>query len=472
MALDENQIEEIVKGVVENLLTSTDTASLKNAHLFSTGDGLFDNIEDAILAAKASQKKFVDLGREIRYRIVDSIRKVSLATKEKFARMAVEETKMGRYEDKVLKNEVAALYTPGPEELEITTYSNEKGVISTEGTSFGVIAAIAPMTNPVPTIINNTICMISAGNSVVYLPHPSAHNVTIEIFKVVHKAIVDAGGPANLITAARQSKIENAAAVFKSNDVDLIVVTGGPGIVRLAMKSGKRVMGAGPGNPPVVVDDTTDIEKAAADIVTGASFDNNILCNEEKIIICMRSITDKLLSAFSRNKTVVLNSEQAEKVTNLVVKDSEIVKSYMGKDCNIILKEAGIEVDPSIRLAVFVTNEELHPMVQHEQLMPVVPVLVVDTFDQAVQTAVRVEHNFKHTALIHSKDIARITKFAQTINTTTVIVNGPSKSAAADVAKGGTSWTIAGATGEGNTTPRTFLRQRKLIINNAMNFVK
>lgn len=472
MALDESQIEKIVRGVVENLLSSTDATSLKTAHPFSTGDGLFDRIEDAISAAKAAQKKFVDLGREIRYKIVDSIRKDSLASKERLARMAVDETKMGRYEDKIAKNEVGALYTPGPEELELTTYSDEKGVITVEGAPFGVIAAITPMTNPVPTIINNTISMISAGNSVVYLPHPAAHNVTLEIFKIVHKAIVDAGGPANLITAARQSKIENTAAIFKSNDVDLLVVTGGPGIVRLAMKSGKRVMGAGPGNPPVIVDDTADIEKAAADIMLGASFDNNILCNEEKIIICMRSIADKLLAAFSRNKTIVLNSEQAEKVTNLVVKDGEIVKSYMGKDCNVILKDAGIEIDPGIKLAVFVAREESHPLIQHEQLMPVVPILVVDTFDQAVQAAVRVEHNFKHTAIIHSNNIERITKFGQAINTTILVVNGPSQSLAADVTKGGTTWTIAGATGEGSTSPKTFVRQRRLVVNNAMNFVK
>jgi propionaldehyde dehydrogenase len=471
VAIDEKQIEKIVRGVVENLFASSDSSGLKTSSLFSSGDGLFDRIEDAISAAKVSQKRFVDLGREIRYKIVDSIRKDSLANKDRLARMAVEETKMGRVEDKIRKNEVGALFTPGPEELELTTYSDENGIITIEGAPFGVIAAITPMTNPVPTIINNTISMISAGNSVVYLPHPSAHNSTLEIFKIVHKAIVNAGGPANLITAAKDSKIENAATIFKSNDVDLIVVTGGPGIVRLAMKSGKRVMGAGPGNPPVIVDDTANVEKAAADIMIGATFDNNILCNEEKVLICMRSVADRLLQAFSRNKTVVLNDSQAEKVVGVVVKDGEIVKSYMGKDCNVILKAAGIEIDPSIRLAVFIAKED-HPMVQHEQLMPVLPMVVVDSFDEAVAMAVRVEHGFKHTAVIHSNNIERITRFGQAINTTILVVNGPSQSLAADVTKGGTTWTIAGATGEGNTSPKTFVRQRRLVVNNAMNFVK
>jgi len=474
VAIDESQIEKIVRGVVENLLSSQSASKLKNSQSSAPSaenEGLFDRIDDAIAAAKVAQAHFVELGREARYKIVDSIRKAAQANKERLARMTVEETKMGRTEDKILKIEVAALYTPGPEELEIKTYSDEKGIVTVEGAPFGVIAAITPMTNPGPTIINNTIAMISAGNSVVFLPHPSAHNCTLETFKIVHRAIVDAGGPPNLITAAKASKIENTATIFKSPDVDLLVVTGGPGIVRLAMKCGKRVMGAGPGNPPVIVDDTADVEKAAADIMNGATFDNNILCNEEKICICMKSVADKLLAAFARNKTIVLNEEQAQKVINVVVKDGEIVKGYMGKNCDVILKDAQINIDPGIKLAVFIAKED-NPMVQHEQLMPVLPIVIVDSFEEAVKVAVRVEHGFRHTAIIHSKDIGRITKFGQEINCTILVVNGPSQSLAVGVSKGGTTWTIAGATGEGTTSPKIFTRMRRLIVNDAMNFVK
>ncbi|MBN1299040.1 MAG: aldehyde dehydrogenase [Actinobacteria bacterium] len=471
MAIDNSQVEKIVREVVNSLFSATGASALKTSSAAVSADGLFDNIEDAIRAAKDSQVKFMDLGRDIRFRIVDAIRKDSLAQKERLAAMTVEETKMGRVEDKIRKNEVGAIFTPGPEDLVVRTYSNENGTITIEGAPFGVIGAITPMTNPVPTIINNTIAMISAGNSVVYLPHPSAHNCTIEIFKIVHNAIVSAGGPPNLITAARTSKIENAATVFKSPDVDLIVVTGGPGIVRLAMKSGKRVMGAGPGNPPVVVDDTADLLKAAGDIVTGASFDNNILCNEEKICIVLRNVLDGLLNAFSKCNTFVLNNEQAQKVANIVVKDGEIVKSYMGKDCSVILQAAGISVDPATRLAVFVTTED-HPIVQHEQLMPILPIVAVNTFEEAVNVALRVEHNFKHTAVIHSNNIERITKFAQTLNTTYVIVNGPSQALAGEIYRGGTTWTIAGATGEGVTSPRVFVRERRLVVSGGMNFVK
>ena len=474
MAIDENQVERIVQEVVNKLFASSGTSTLKTptATKPGTSDGLFDKIDDAIIAAKEAQKRFINMGRDIRFKIVAEIRKAALAEKEKLAGLAVEETKLGRVEDKIIKLEVAALYSPGPEVLKATTYSNEKGTVTVEGAPFGVIGAITPMTNPAPTIVNNTISMVSAGNSIVYLPHPAAHRVTLECFKIVHNAIVNAGGPPNLITAAKESKIENAASVFKSPDVDLLSVTGGPGIVRLAMKSGKRVLGAGPGNPPVVVDDTADIEKAADDIVFGASFDNNILCNEEKVCIVMRSVLDRLLEAFTRYKTVVLNEEQAAKVTGIIVDEKgEIVKNYIGKDCDKILKDAGINVDPDTRLAVFITSMD-HPVVQHEQLMPVLPIVPVDSFEEAVSVALNVEHNFKHTAVIHSNNIKRITKFSQDINTTYVIINGPSQALAAEAYRGGTTWTIAGATGEGVTTPETFTRERRLVVSGGMNFVK
>jgi len=289
---------------------------------------------------------------------------------------------------------------------------------------------------------------------------------------LIHRAIVDAGGPANLITAAKESKIGNASKIFKNDDVNMVVTTGGPAIVKLSLKSGKKVIGAGPGNPPVIVDDTADIEKSAAEITEGASFDNNILCNEEKVIVCMRSVLDRLLAAFGRNKAIVLNPEQTDKVTSLVVKNGEINKEYMGKDASIILGDAGVNVEPDIRLAVFVASDESCPLVQHEQLMPVLPIVVADTFEQAIEVAVRVEHDFKHTALIHSNNLDRITKFAQAIGTTTLIVNGRSSSMGVDLRKGGTSWTIAGETGEGCTTPSSFTRERRLIVNNSMNFVK
>ncbi|MBM3709827.1 MAG: aldehyde dehydrogenase family protein, partial [Actinobacteria bacterium] len=176
MAVDESQIEKIVREVVNNLIANSKVSTLLEAGVLTeSADGLFNRIEDAIAAAKNAQARFINMGREVRFKIVDAIRKASLAEKKRLAQMTVEETKLGRVEDKIRKIEVAALFTPGPEDVEIKTYSDEKGVIIVQGAPFGVIAAITPMTNPAPTIINNTICMISAGNSVVYLPHPSAH---------------------------------------------------------------------------------------------------------------------------------------------------------------------------------------------------------------------------------------------------------------------------------------------------------
>ncbi len=472
MAIDENQIEEIVRGVVDNLMTTSGTSAFKTAPGTSSGNGIFEKVGDAISAAKDAQPELVDMGREARFKIIENIRKRCLENAEKFARLTADETKIGRYEDKITKNEVAVNLSPGPEDLDIKTYSDEVSTITTDRAPYGLIAAITPMTNPTPGIINNAIIMISAGNSIVFLPHPAAHNCSLEAIKVIHSAIVEAGGPANLVTGAAKSKVENVSAAFKSDKVDMITATGGPGIVRLSMKSGKKVIGAGPGNPPVIVDETADIEKAAVEIMNGASFDNNILCNEEKVCICIRSVSDKLLSAFSRNNTAVLNREQTEKVINLVVKDGEINKDYIGKDAAGILGDAGVDCDPGIKLAVFVADQESHPMVQHEQLMPVLPILVVDSFEEAMAVAIRVEHGFGHTAMIHSKDIGRITRLGQVISTTNFIVNGRSQIMAAENAKGGTAWTIAGATGEGNTTPRSYTKERRMYVSGGMNFIK
>lgn len=472
MAIEKKQIEEIVRGVVNNLLGSVNPDSLKMSSITSAGDGLFNNIEEAIDAAKEAQVKLINLGREARYKIIANIRKRCLENVERFARLAVDETKLGRYEDKIMKNEVAINFSPGPEDLKAKTYSSERGTVAIERAPYGLIAAITPMTNPTAGIINNSIIMISAGNSLVFLPHPSAHRCSTEAIKVIHNAIMEAGGPANLITAAKESKKENVSEVFKSDKIKMITATGGPDIVRLAMRSGKKVIGAGPGNPPVVVDESADIEHAAEEIMNGASFDNNILCNEEKVCICLRSISDKLLSAFSKNSTIVLNQEQAESITALVVKNGEINKDYIGKDAAKILANVGIRVTPSIRLAVFVANDQSHPLVQLEQLMPILPILIVDDFGQAVEVARRVEHGFGHTAMIHSKNIDNITAFSQIMNTTAIIVNARSQAMAVEIERGGTTWTMAGATGEGCTTPSSYTRERRMVIAESMNFVR
>ncbi|MHB1334892.1 MAG: aldehyde dehydrogenase [Candidatus Humimicrobiaceae bacterium] len=474
MEIDAKLIEQIVRNVVENVVSSGSGSAVKG-FTSTSGGPLFDNIETAIAAAKEAQKKFIDLGRDARYGIVESIRRASLANAEKWAKMAVEETGMGRVEDKIIKNITAAERSLGPEDLEIKSYSRcctENGTLTVDMAPYGVIAAITPMTNPAPSIINNTIIIISAGNSVVFLPHPSAKKVTLDALLVVHKAIVDAGGPENLITSTKEPDINNASLCMASKDINLICATGGPAIVEIAMKSGKKVLGAGPGNPPVLVDDTADIARAAREIVAGSSFDNNILCNEEKVLICMRSVADKLLNELGRNNCLVLNAEEGARVTNLVIKNNAVDKKLMGKDCSIILKQAGINAKDDLRLAVFVATDEMHPLVQHEQLMPILPMVIVDTFEEGVRMACRVEHNFKHTSMIHSANIERITYFAQEINTTTVQVNGSALRTGGDINNGGTSWTIAGATGEGCTTPKSFTRQRRLSIYGSMNFVK
>ncbi|MDZ7837681.1 MAG: aldehyde dehydrogenase family protein [Actinomycetota bacterium] len=219
MAIDEKTVEKIVRSVVENLSVSQNSSSLKTSSVVTSADGLFDNIEDAIKAAKVAQQKLSAMGKDIRYKIVDSIRRECRKHIDEWAKLSVDETKMGNVADKKEKIRVAIDWTVGPEELEATTFPVRDGTQSFERAPWGVIGAITPMTNPTPMVINNSMIMIAGGNSVVFLPHPAANKCTLESFKATHKAIVDAEGPPNLITATREGKLQNVSKVFKSPDI-------------------------------------------------------------------------------------------------------------------------------------------------------------------------------------------------------------------------------------------------------------
>ena len=187
--------------------------------------------------------------------------------------------------NKLRKNRLVIDKTPGVEDIEPQAFSGDDGLTIQERAPFGVIGSITPCTDPSETIICNGIGMIAGGNTVVFNPHPSAKKTSIFTVNLLNKAVISAGGPANLFTTVAAPTIESAQNLMKHPDIRLLVVTGGPAVVSVAMKSGKRVIAAGPGNPPVVVDETADLEKAAREIVASASCDNNIICVVEKEII-------------------------------------------------------------------------------------------------------------------------------------------------------------------------------------------
>jgi propionaldehyde dehydrogenase len=426
--------------------------------------GVFTTMDEAISAAKKAQKELqTNFSVQDREKLIRAMRDESLKHVEKMSEMAVEETGMGRCEDKVIKNELAINKTPGTEDLRTEAYSGKNGLSILEEAPFGVICAITPSTNPSPTVINNAISMIAACNSVVFNPHPGAKNVSLYAMKMLNKAIIDAGGPANLLTAVAEPTLQTVERCMKDPRINMLVVTGGHGVVNAALSSGKKAIGAGAGNPPVLVDDTVDIPKAAADIVKGASIDNNVLCTSEKSIVALDSIADDLIACMlANNAQLVKNIKALEDL--ILTEDGNINKKYIGKNAAYILEQAGIEPKNKDLRLVIVEADIDHPFVVKEQLMPVIPLVRAKDFEEAMDMGVKIENENRHSAIIHSKNVDNLTAFAKRIGTTIYVKNAPSYAGLGAGGEGFSSFTIAGPTGEGITSARTFTRKRRCIL--------
>ena len=453
-------VEEVIKGMNLNLAKDDGNINI----------GVFSNINDAVLAAELAYKKLNELPLETRKNIIENMRKISLANNEILSKMANEETGMGRLEDKIAKNKLGIFKTPGVEDIQPEAFSDEYGLTLVEKAPFGVIGSITPSTNPIVTIISNSIGMIAAGNSVVFNTHPSAKKSSSYLISLLNKAIIKAGGPVNLLACIDNPTIESAKDLMTHKKIAIMVVTGGPAVVKVAMNSGKKVIAAGPGNPPCVVDETADLAKAGKDIVDGASFDNNVICICEKEIIVVASVADRLKEEMKKNHAYELNEEQIKKITELVIseaggpgKEGAANKKYVGKNADYIAKDIGLIVPASTRLLLCEVGRE-HPLVWTEQLMPVMPLVRVKDVDAAIEMAVECEHGFKHTAIMHSLNIAKLTKMARVMNCSIFIKNGPSYAGLGFGGAGFASFTIASPTGDGVTRARTFTRERRCTV--------
>jgi propionaldehyde dehydrogenase len=385
---------------------------------------------------------------------------------ETFARETVAETGMGRVADKIAKHRIASLQTPGFEDLVTTAQSGDHGLTIEEMAPYGVIAAVTPSTHPVPTMINNTICNLVAGNGVVFNGHPAGTRVFAHGLQMVNQYIVAAGGPANIVTTVAEPTIEGANKLFRHPAVKLILVTGGPGVVKAAMASGKKVIGAGPGNPPVVVDETADIDKAARSIIAGASFDCNVLCLAEKEIFVVDAVADELKRRMVANGAFELTTVQIEQLTAYVFQGDAgcahpvLNRNAVGRDPEVLAKAIGVAIPSTTRLLIGETTKE-HAFVQHEQMTSFVPIVRCRDVHQAIEWSYEAEHGFGHTAIIHSKNVENMDKMARIMNTAIFVKNGPSTAALGSGGEGTSSFSIALVTGEGITTPRTFTRRRR-----------
>jgi acyl-CoA reductase-like NAD-dependent aldehyde dehydrogenase len=466
--LDDRAIGAIVEEVLRKLKSEGVGLDLKRTS--SAGGGTFGTMEDAVNAAERAHRDFVEVPLETRRKIVDAMRRVSFNHVEELSKLALDETGLGRYEDKIKKNALAATRTPGVEDLEADAVSGDHGLTVIERAPYGLICSITPSTNPSETVINNAISMVAGGNSVVFNPHPGARLTTIRTIELLNSAIVSEGGPPNVLACIEEPSIETAQALMRHPKVRLLVVTGGGAVVRVAMDSGKKVIAAGPGNPPVVVDETADMEAAARHIVSGASLDNNIVCICEKEVLAVDGIVDSLKREMCRHGAVELKGNDVAKLRDLIIKEDKgqsrhavTRREFVGKDAAVLLSEIGVK-DPGDPRLIICETPRSHPFVWTELLMPVLPIVRVSDVDEGIMFAKEVEHGFGHTAVMHSTDITKLSKMARFINTSIFVKNGPAYAGLGFGGEGFTSFTIASPTGEGLTSARTFTRMRRCVL--------
>ncbi|AXA35801.1 MAG: aldehyde dehydrogenase EutE [Candidatus Hydrogenedentota bacterium] len=484
MNVDEAKISAIVEEVVRRLKeqgfasgslpqSSAGAGAVATRSRGTSGlRGVFSTIEEAIEAAWQSQKIYADASMETRKKVVAAIRQVGEEHKEDFARRIYEETKLGRIDHKIRKHEIVIRLTPGPEDLVTRCWSGDHGLTVEEYAPYGLIGAVTPVTHPVETAINNGISILSGGNTVVFNPHPASKRVFAYAIHLFNEAIYRATGLENLMTTIEEPTIETGKTMFRHPKVRVLLVTGGPGVVREALNSGKKCITAGPGNPPVVVDETAIIPKAAKDIIDGAGFDNNILCIGEKEVFVVESVADQLIAEMKKLGCVMLSREQISALAEKAFRcegqhgsgkscgGAVLNRDLVGRSPQVLARAIGLEVPPDCPMLIGETEFD-NPWVQHEQMMMFLPIVRCRNFDEALDMAVKAEHGYGHTAVIHSLNVANMTKMGKAMNCSIFVKNGPSYAGLGAGGEGHTSFSIASPTGEGLTTARTFCRIRR-----------
>jgi len=458
-------VAEVLSRIEKEELGSVLTAPASAPQPKGCGGVVYPSVDAAVQAARKAQAVFQDQGLETRREVIRAMRKAAIANAERLAKMAREETGMGRWEDKVQKNLVCATRTPGVEDLVSRAYTGDKGLTLVEYAPYGVVAAITPSTNPAATIINNAISILAAGNAVVFAPHPASFKTCVEAMSLLCEAALQAGAPRGLITTYKPSQ-ENTKNLLAHPDTRVNMVTGGPAIVKVAMTVGKtcKTIAAGPGNPPVVVDETAVFPKCAQDVIFGASFDNNVLCTAEKEVIVTEAAKSRFLDAMRRDpRAFELNPAQTDQLTRLVIKeggrgckDPVLNRDFVGKDAAVLARGIGLSVPDGVKLLWAEVGND-HPLVWTEQLMPFLPVTVARDVDAAIELAVAAEGGHRHTAAMHSTHVGNLTKMGRAMQCSIYVKNAPTLYGLG-LGEGYATMSIGTPTGDGLTKASHFAR--------------
>jgi aldehyde dehydrogenase len=430
--------------------------------------GQFTDVAAAVEAAQTAQRALARRSLAQREQACELIRNIIASRAGELGPMEYEETRIGHQPHKAEKLLLAAKAAMGVAGLKTACFSGDHGITLEEAGPWGVIGVATPVTHSLPTLAVNAVNMIAAGNSLVCNPHPGGKKVAAYGAKLFNQAIYEKLGIDNLVCVIVEPTLESAKQLFEHPDIPLLTVTGGPGVVAAALRSGKRAICAGPGNPPVVVDSSADMDNAARCILEGASYDNNLFCTSEKEVFAEAAIYDPLMDALQRAGACRLNAQQMDQLAKICIEAPSkghpvAARKFVGAEPSVIAKEIGLNVPASCRL-LYGPTDAMHPFVQAEQMMPVMPVVKCATFEEACDAAYQAEHQFGHTAVIHSRLVDHMTHFGKLINTTLFVKNGPSMAGNGVGGEGYTSYSIACSTGEGVTTPLTFTRFRRCVM--------
>ena len=451
MAVDEKELQAIVREVMAKMQGETKPSAKKL--------GIFEDMNDAIAAAKEAQKIMQKMPMDFREKIITNIRRKTKENAELLAKMGVEETGMGNVGDKILKHHLLAEKTPGTEDITTTAWSGDRGLTLIEMGPFGVIGAITPCTNPSETILCNSIGMLAGGNTVVFCPHPAAIKVSQFAIQLVNEASIEAGGPENVAVSVEKPTMEASKIMMAHKDIPLIAATGGPGVVTTVLSSGKRGIG--------VVDETADIKKAAIDIINGCTFDNNLPCIAEKEVVAVSQIADELIYHMIENGCYVASKEEQDKLVATVLTPKGLNRKCVGRDAKTLLSMIGVTAPENTRCIIFEGPKE-HPLIATELMMPILGIVRAKDVDDAIEQAVWLEHGNRHSAHMHSKNVENLTKFGKAVDTAIFVKNAPSYAALGFGGEGFCTFTIASRTGEGLTSASTFTKRRRCVMSDSL----
>lgn len=464
MEITNESIKKIVAEILKQGTATPKSDGSQDCSLNSTDKGVFMDVSSAVSAAKIAYKELASKNLSVREDIVEAIKEKMKPFVPEIAQKTFEETKMGRVEDKIQKLDLVLDKTPGVEDLKTEAYTGDHGMTLYELSPFGVVGAVTPSTNPAETLICNAIGMIAAGNSVYFSVHPGAKAISKWIVSKLNEIIWETSGINNLVVTIDQPSIEAAQEMMHHPEVAMLVVTGGPGVVHEALSSGKKTIGAGAGNPPSLVDETANIEKAAKDIVFGASFDNNILCIAEKSVVVVEEVADYLIHHMERNGAFLLTDpEKIAQLKAITIENGHPSRLFVGRNANVLLNAIGIQPEYDVKIIILKALKD-DPFVVKEMLMPILPIVSVSDFEAGLEVSLEIEQGLHHTATMHSMNVERLNKAAKQMQTSIFVKNGPSYAGLGVGGEGTTTFTIATPTGEGTTTARNFARRRRCVL--------